>query len=94
MPRLGIGIDILPQKGLPAPNGDPSSLVLTVLSDTSIKLDWTIGSTNQDGHEIYISTDNVTFTLKGTVTGTTSTYNAESLTAGTLYYFKVRAFKG
>ena len=77
-----------------APNGAPSALILTVVDDTTIKLDWTDGSTNHDGHRIYISTDGVTFTEKGTVTGAITTYNAESLTAGTLYYFYIKAYKG
>jgi lysophospholipase L1-like esterase len=78
----------------PAPDGAPSALILTVVDDTTIKLDWTNGSTNEDGLRIYISTDGVTFTEKGTVTGATATYNAEGLTAGTLYYFYVVAYKG
>lgn len=75
-------------------NGSPSSLVATVLSDTSIKLDWSIGSTNQDGHRIYYSTDGINYTLKGFVTGTTVTYTATGLTETTKYYFYVVAYKG
>jgi hypothetical protein len=33
-------------------DGDALNLVLTPLTDTTIQLDWTIGSTNQDGHSI------------------------------------------
>lgn len=77
-----------------APNGAPSALSLTVNSDTAITLNWTIGSTNHDGHRIYISTDNVTFTEKGTVTGSTATYQATGLTQGTKYYFYVVAYNG
>jgi len=76
------------------PNGFPSALVATVISASQINLAWTIGSTNQDGHRIYISTDNITFTEKGTVLGTSATYSATSLTEATGYYFKVVAYKG
>jgi len=74
-------------------NGDPSNLVLTIISDTSIKLDWTIGSTNQTGHRIERGTDGVNFTDIGFVTGSTSTYTDTGLTANTLYYYRVRAYK-
>lgn len=77
-----------------APNGAPSALTLTVNDDTKITLNWTIGSTNHDGHRIYISTDGVTFTEKGTVTGSTATYQATGLTQGTQYYFYVVAYRG
>lgn len=75
-------------------NGVPSALVLTVNDDTKITLNWTIGSTNHDGHRIYISTDGVNFTEKGTVTGSTAAYQAIGLTQGTEYYFYVVAYKG
>ena len=80
--------------GSSAPDGSPVNLTATVDSDTAITLNWTIGSTNHDGHRIYISTDGVTFTEKGTVTGATATYNAEGLTQGTQYYFYVTAYNG
>jgi len=76
------------------PNGAPSALTATVDSDTAITLNWTIGSTNHDGHRIYISTDGVAFSANSTVTGATATKQATGLTAGTLYYFYVVAYKG
>lgn len=88
-----IGISVM-ASGSSALDGSPSLLTATVDSDTAITLNWTIGSTNHDGHRIYISTDNVTFVEKGTVTGATATYQATGLTAGTLYYFYVVAYKG
>jgi hypothetical protein len=80
--------------GSAGPNGAPSGLTLTVLSDTSIKLDWTAGSTNQDGHSIERSTDGVTYAEIATVLGATVTYSNTGLTAATLYYYRVRAYKG
>ena len=73
-------------------DGDPSDLVLTVISNTEIQLDWTIGSTNHDGHSIERSPDNITWSEIDTVLGSTDTYNNTSLTAGTLYYYRVRAY--
>lgn len=76
-----------------APNGSPSALTLTVNDDTKITLNWTIGSTNHDGHRIYISTDGVTFTENSTVFGAIATKQVTGLTARTLYYFYVVAYK-
>ena len=73
----------------------PTALILTVLSDTSIKLDWTNGADEDyDGLRVYSSTDGVNFTELDNVGGTDETYTATSLTAGTLYYFNVVAYKG
>ena len=82
--------------GSSAPNGAPSALILTVVDDTTIKLDWTNGSTNEDGLRIYMSSDNgVTFTEKGTVVSATDTYNAGSLPyTDPSFQFYVKAYKG
>lgn len=77
---------------LAAPDGNPSNLVLTVVSDTEIDGTFTEGSTNQDGFRVYISTDNVTFTEKTTVTS--GSFQATGLTANTRYYFYVVAYRG
>jgi hypothetical protein len=72
----------------------PTLLGATVLNDTQIDLAWTVNDTKQTGHRVLISTDNVTFTEKGTVLGNTATYSATGLTANTQYYFKIEAYKG
>jgi len=71
----------------------PSALALAVINDTSIKLDFTVNSTNADGHKIERSTDGTTYTEIGSVTGTTATYTDAGLTEGTRYYYKARAYK-
>jgi len=71
----------------------PTLLSATAISDVQIDLAWTVNSMNRDGHRIYISTDNVTFTEKGTVLTDTATYSATGLTPYTIYYFKVVAYK-
>ena len=73
---------------------EPTSLTATMVSDVRIDLAFTVNDTNQDGSRIYISTDGITYTEKGTVSGSTATYQATELTAFTLYYFKVVAYKG
>ena len=71
----------------------PTDLVLLVVSDTEIDGTFTINGTGQDGHKVYISTDNVTFTLLDTLTGVKNYFRATGLTEATKYYFKVIAYK-
>jgi len=81
--------------GVAKPNGAPSGLTLTVISSTEINGSFTIGSTNQDGHYVYMSSDGgLTYSIKVTLTGSTTIFQAIGLTAGTLYYFYMVAFKG
>ena len=87
--RLGLDSTLL------SPNGSPSSLTLTVDSDTAITGSFTIGSTNQDGHYVYMSSDNGVTYAKTTVTwNTTSNFTKTGLTENTTYYFYVVAYKG
>lgn len=70
----------------------PSSLLLTVLSASSIKLDWTVNSANADGTKVERSTDGVSFTEVGSVVG--ATFTDTGLTDGVKYYYRVRNYKG
>jgi len=70
----------------------PTNLIVSRMKDSEIDFQWTINSLNKDGSRVYISTDGVTYTEKGT--SVTNTYNATGLTAGALYYFKVVNYKG
>lgn len=81
--------------GAPSPNGDPSALVLTVLSETSIKLDWTNGATNQDGTYVIKKLHEASeWDSPVTALGNLSTKTITGLTSGTLYDFKVVHYKG
>ncbi len=61
------------------------------LSTTSIKLSWGAIS-GASGYEVYRSTTSTgTYALQGTVT--TNTYSKTSLVRGTVYYYKVRAYR-
>jgi hypothetical protein len=74
------------------PPNAPSGLTASVVSTSQINLSWTDNSTNETGFEVKRATDSA-FTANvswvGNIQGTT--YSATGLTAGTTYYFKVRA---
>jgi hypothetical protein len=91
---IAIGNRIGRRVGGSGPDGVPSGLTLTVKSDTEIQLDWTVGSTNHDGHSIERSPNNSTWVEITTVLGVTVTYLNTGLTSGVLYYYRVRAYKG
>lgn len=96
MPAIGISKSVVfKRKTLTAPNGAPSALKVIGITDSTQTFEFTPGSTNHDGHRLYMSTDGgINYTLKASVFGATSTIQATGLTAGTLYYFYVVAYKG
>jgi titin len=62
------------------------------VSGIQIDLTWADNANNEDGYEIWRSTDNVNFTKIGTLGVNSATYSATNLQAATQYWFKVRAF--
>ena len=76
------------------PQKEPSALIVTAQTDTTIDFSWTAATEPEDGYKLKISTDGVTYTDKVTVNNATTTAQATGLTAGVLYYFKVVAYKG
>jgi hypothetical protein len=72
----------------------PSGLTAIVYSDTKAKLNWlNNGVADFTGIKVYYSTDNVTFTLKDTITSIVESCIVTGLTANTLYYFKIALYK-
>jgi hypothetical protein len=74
------------------PPNAPSGLGANVVSTSQIDLSWTDNSTNETGFEVKRATDSA-FTANvvwvGSIQGTT--YSSTGLSAGTTYYYKVRA---
>jgi len=72
----------------------PTSLSLTIISDTRIGLDWEDNSSDETGYSIERSADNITYAEIDTVAADVVTYSDTTCAANTLYYYRVRAFKG
>ncbi len=72
------------------------NLIVTVLSDSSIKLDWIITTDDHDGHEIERTSDPlglIGWEVIAKVIGSVATYTDTGL-AGNYYYYRIRAYKG
>lgn len=72
----------------------PSNLVLTPLKvmTSSMQLDWTDNSNNEDGFLISRSTDNTNYTIIDSVAADVTTFTDNGLAEGTQYYYKVAAY--
>ncbi|WP_193378525.1 fibronectin type III domain-containing protein, partial [Singulisphaera acidiphila] len=75
----------------------PASLSGTVVSSSRIDLAWIDYSTNETGFKVERSTDGVNFTEVGIApaspgSGYAVSYQATGLAAGTIYFFRVRAY--
>lgn len=72
----------------------PSNLTATVVSSTAINLAWTDNSSTETSIRIERGTDGVVFVEIDSVGPNITTYGDTGLTAGTLYYYRVRARAG
>ena len=72
----------------------PSSLGDNVVSSSEIDLTWTNNATNQTGFHLDQATNSTFTTGLVTYTTTSTSYNDTGLSAGTTYYFRVRAYNG
>ena len=70
----------------------PSGLTTSITSDAIIAAIVTNNSASVDGYSWEYSTDGVTYTEHGT--SAIASYNYDSLTEGTVYYFRCRVYKG
>ncbi|MFT3789347.1 MAG: fibronectin type III domain-containing protein [Tepidisphaeraceae bacterium] len=74
----------------------PTALTATLLGTTGARLAWTSNSNNETGFEVQQATDAAftTGVVATTVLAAVATLDVTSLTAGTTYYFRVRAING
>lgn len=70
----------------------PTNLVAKALSHTQIAIGWTDNSDNEDGFNVEISTDGVTFEFFDKVGPDFKEYVAEGLKPEITFYFRVNAF--
>ncbi|MGI9243824.1 MAG: fibronectin type III domain-containing protein, partial [Verrucomicrobiales bacterium] len=77
---------------LATPPAAPSSLAAATQSGTEINLSWVDNSNDEDGFEIYESTDGTTFTLISTTPADTASALVGGLQPDTTYHYFVRAF--
>lgn len=75
-------------------NGYPSDLTATTIGETSIDIEWTNGSTNEDGIIIERSRNGATYGVVGTVAKGITSFSNSGLIRSTLYYYRIRAYKG
>lgn len=72
----------------------PSGLTVRPLSSSSLRVDWTDTSNNEDGFKLERSTDNANFVQIATPAAGVATYTDTGLAADTRYYYRVRATNG
>ena len=70
----------------------PSHLQSTATSTSEVQLTWSDNSTNEQGFDIYQSSDGVNFQQITNVGPNTQSYSVSNLHAQTLYYFRVCAY--
>lgn len=74
-----------------SPPAAPGPVTVTVLSATSIRLNWVDNCSYETGYRVERSLDGVTWTQVGVLAANTTTYTNFALTAGTTYHYRVRA---
>jgi titin len=76
------------------PPAAPSNLAANILSTTSVKLTWSDNATSEQYYRIERSTDGSTFSQVAIVLANSTSWTNYSLTAGTTYWYRVRASVG
>jgi autotransporter-associated beta strand protein len=75
----------------PPPPSAPGALAATTISTSEIDLTWSDNSTNESSFLIERSSDNVSFLHIATTGAGVTSYSDTDLSAGTTYYYRVRA---
>jgi parallel beta-helix repeat protein len=78
-------------QALPTVPAVPTGLAAAAASTTQINLSWTDASSDETGFKVERSINGSTWTEIGTTGAGVATYQSTGLSAGTTYYFRVRA---
>src|SRR5262249_10811919 len=70
----------------------PSTLTAVATGTGKIALNWQNNASNNTGFKIFRSTDGTNFSRIATVGSTVLTYTDSGLTAGTTYYYEIKAY--
>ncbi|MBX2889113.1 MAG: T9SS type A sorting domain-containing protein [Ferruginibacter sp.] len=84
-----------------SPDAAPFNFSASLVTTTSMTVNWQDNSTNENGFRVYRSNDNVTFTqigsdiISSSMSGTGTAYSSaqSSLTPGQTYYYQIKAYK-
>lgn len=91
------GIEAIYPAGSGSPPAAPYDLALSqnaALPQSSLVLSWTDASSTESGFRVERSTNGSTFSQVGSTGVNVATFTDTGLTAGTLYYYRVRAYNG
>ncbi len=89
---LMVGVFLIAAKPITVPVS-PSGLIATAISSSQINLSWTDNSNNETGFKIERKTGiNGTYLQVASTGANIATYSDTGLTAGTTYYYRVRAY--
>lgn len=90
---LYLYVDNIKLQATPGAPTAPSGLTASNIASTSVDLTWTDNATNEEGFNIYTSTDGVNYDLVNTVyTPNLTSTSISNLASSTQYWFKVTAF--
>jgi len=78
----------------PVPLAAPTGLTASMVSASSLSLNWVDNSADETGFEIERSLDGVTFASAASLGANTTTFSPTELAAATTYYFRVRSLRG
>ena len=84
--------DGLPALTLPSVPVAPSTLTATVTATTQIDLNWTDNASDETGFKIERRTATDTYSEIGSVGANNTSFSDTGLTAGTQYFYRVRAY--
>ena len=76
---------------IPVPPLAPSNLTGTILSATSVRLNWRDNANNETGFQVWRSVNGAAATQLTALAANTQTYTDGSVTAGNIYAYTVRA---